>query len=183
MIRFYKNRANRDSKKTWRFFKTEGIPRSNVYSYIKKYGEFDKIEFKTLSCRSAMLETNKVKNRIKFFFKNKPSTLTAVAIARLSISKSYLCQIKAHKYGIKARTKKLALNYKLQQKNRINECCQSLLKKLCEKVVLLDDESYVLVDASNVSKAHFYHSSNPSEGLCEEKVRKKVKRSQKYSIW
>ena len=65
VIEFHKNRTNYDSKITWHFFKQEGIPHSNVNSYIKKYEESNELKFKVPTGRPAKLSTTKVKNRIK----------------------------------------------------------------------------------------------------------------------
>ncbi|OXA56905.1 Transposable element Tcb2 transposase [Folsomia candida] len=158
VMEFYNTTANRDSKVTWNFFKQEGIPSSNVYSYIKKFKDSENVQFKKPAGRPAKLATTRVKNRIEKF--SKPS----------------------HQ-RIKARTKKPAPNYKPVQESRIKDCCQKLLKKMRGKVVILDDETYVPVDPSNLPGRHFFHSSDPSEVAYEEKVRKKDKFPKKYCIW
>ncbi|OXA48712.1 hypothetical protein Fcan01_16653 [Folsomia candida] len=183
VMEFYNTTANRDSKVTWNFFKQEGIPSSNVYSYIKKFKDSENVQFKKPAGRPAKLATTRVKNRIEKIFKTKPSTSVAVAARKVKISKSYLGEIKVHKLGIKARTKKPAPNYKPVQESRIKDCCQKLLKKMRGKVVILDDETYVPVDPSNLPGRHFFHSSDPSEVAYEEKVRKKDKFPKKYCIW
>lgn len=141
------------------------------------------MQFKKPAGRPAKLATTRVKNRIEKIFKTKPSTSVAVAARKVKISKSYLGEIKVHKLGIKARTKKPAPNYKPVQESRIKDCCQKLLKKMRGKVVILDDETYVPVDPSNLPGRHFFHSSDPSEVAYEEKVRKKDKFPKKYCIW
>lgn len=79
VIEFYKNQANRDSKKTWQFFKQENIRSSNAYSYIKKFKESENVGFDKPSGRPAKLGTTKVKNRIKKIFENHSSTSTTAA--------------------------------------------------------------------------------------------------------
>lgn len=180
---FYKNKANSGLKMTWHFFKPEGIPRANMYSYIKKVKESESVEFKKPSGRPVKLGTTKVKNRIRKIFKTQPSTPTTVAARKINISQSYLVKIKIHKLGIKTRTKKPAPNYKNTQKSRIVECRKKFLKKMCGKVVIMDDETYVPVDPSNVPGRHLYHSSNPSEVVYEEKIRKNDKFPTKFYIW
>ena len=46
VIHFYKNKANRDSKITWHLFKQEGIPKTNVYDYIKMFKDSDSVNCK-----------------------------------------------------------------------------------------------------------------------------------------
>ncbi|XP_021952722.1 zinc finger protein 37 [Folsomia candida] len=46
VLDYYKNEANRDSKKTWTFFKQQGVPKSSVYSYLKLFKDKDIITFK-----------------------------------------------------------------------------------------------------------------------------------------
>ncbi|XP_035708107.1 zinc finger protein 90 isoform X2 [Folsomia candida] len=43
---YYKNEANRNSRKTWKFFEQLGIPKSSVYRYLKLFKDKDTITFK-----------------------------------------------------------------------------------------------------------------------------------------
>lgn len=131
--------------------------------------------YKKLNGHPIKRSTPRVKNRIKFFFETRPSTTLAAAAKEINISPSYLCTIKLHKLGIKVRTKKPTMNNKPDQANRINECCSTLIKKMREKIVINDDESYVPVDASNTAARHFYHCVNPADVHYEEKIIKKDK--------
>lgn len=180
---FHKTHANRDSKITWSFFKKEGIPRSTVYSYIKKYGESEKVHFKRPPGHRAVLGTTKLRNRIKKIDKTRPSTTTVAAAKEVEISKSYLSTIKVHDLGIKARTKKRAPNNNPSQKSRINDNCKKLLQKIRSKVVIIDDETYVPLDPANVPGRHFFHSSDPSEVKYEDKIRKKDNFFKKHCVW
>ena len=65
VINFYKNQAKEDTKTTWHFFKQEGIPKTNVHCYIKRFKDSKNIQFKKPSGRTAKVGTTKVKNRIK----------------------------------------------------------------------------------------------------------------------
>lgn len=60
VIDFYKNKAGRNSTTTWNFFKQENFPKTNVYSYIKKFKDSKNVEFKKPSGGPVKLGTNKV---------------------------------------------------------------------------------------------------------------------------
>ena len=154
-----------------------------MYSYIKKFRDSENVKFEKPSGSPAKLGTTKIKNRIKKMYENHPSTTTTAAATKFNISKSYPTKIKVHSLSIRAKTKKPAPNYKPTKEVRIKECCKKLLKNIRGKVVIIDDETYVPVDPSDVAGRQYYHSSNSSDVKYEDKIRKKINSLKKFCIW
>ena len=65
ILSFYNNYANKSSKVTWNHFKKEEIPRSTVYSYIKRFKDFDEVYFKKKPGRVPTIATSKKLESIK----------------------------------------------------------------------------------------------------------------------
>jgi hypothetical protein len=84
----YQNVFNKDSKKTWLYFKAEGCARATIKRYIKMYGESENINFKKPPGRPPTIATPRKLKSIENFFDKNPSTTTPVAAEKLKIQKN-----------------------------------------------------------------------------------------------
>ncbi|XP_021965810.2 zinc finger protein 254 [Folsomia candida] len=60
VIDFYKNEANQDSKKTVTFFRQQGVPRSTVFRYLKRFKDEGIVQFKKLPGRIPRSELDSI---------------------------------------------------------------------------------------------------------------------------
>jgi transposase len=107
----------------------------------------------------------------------------AAAAKKLKINKNYLQDIKVHKLGIKAYTKKSAAKNTPAQEKKITERLPKLYNKILRKIVVIDDESYVLQDPEETPGRKFFHAKDPAEVKTEEKIKCTSKFPKKFLVW
>ena len=80
----------------------------------------------------------------------------STASNKLKIDKKYLQYIKLHKLGIKSYTKKSSANHTEVQYKYVNERLPKFYNKILRKIVVIDDESYVLQYHKETSERQFF---------------------------
>ena len=183
IIHMYKNTFNKNSNLCWKHFKKEGVKKSTFYRYIKIFGECENAVFKKNPGRPAKIATPKVVARAKKLFEKKPDiTVTAVA-NKVKMERSYLQKIKVEKMGFKARVKQKVPAHKKDQYLRANCRLPRLEKKILRKIVIMDDETPVFSDPSEIATRQYFHSSNPDEVDPKFKQIKKSSNPKKFMLW
>lgn len=183
IVQFFQNIADGCKTTTYRHFKAEGVPSSTIYNVLKRYSETGTADFHRLSGRPASVSTRKVVNAVEKAFKKQPDISVRQLSSKMNISKSTLSDIKINKLRIKARTKKIVPKYVKDQAARAKSGARFVLDKSRQKVLIIDDETYVPFDPQEVPGRKFYHSSNPKEVSYDEKTKKKSKFFKKYLVW
>src|ERR1051326_2288640 len=89
-----------------------------------------------------------------------PSLSVRQAAQQLNIKKSNVSNMKVHTLGITARTKKKAPKYIKDQENRAKAILRKIYNKTCEKILVIDDESYVILEPSEQPGRKYVHASN-----------------------
>ena len=183
VVQYYENVADRNKIVTVRHFIEEGIPRRTIYNIIKRYEESHSIEFKKIPGRPAVLSSPEKVIRVKRVFESDPCITVNQAAKKLKMSVANVSKIKVKKLGIRARTKKFAPKYIKDQKNRVKTGARHINKKCLKKILIIDDETYLPLDPSEVPGRNFFHSLDPSDVKYEQRFKTKTKFAEKYLIW
>ncbi len=125
---------------------------------------------------------DKMKKKVKKFFESEPNTSVRKAGLRLNVKKSTLSDIKL-KCGIKSAKCQLAPKYTENQFKRAKTDCRKLFRNSLGKVLILDDETYVMSDPKNIPGNKFFHYFD--KGIVDDNARFKPKEKfpKKYLIW
>lgn len=183
VLHMYKNVFDKDSKKTWLHFKAEGCARATIKRYIKNYGESENVNFKKPPGRKPIIATPKKLKSVEKFFEKNPSTSVPAAAKKLKINASYLQKIKTNKLGIKAYTKKSAAKHTEVQEKTVAERLPKLYNKILRKILIIDDETYVLQNPAETPGRQFFHAKDPSKVKTEDKIKCASKFPKKYLVW
>lgn len=183
VIHFHNTQANKNSSVTWGHFKKEGLSKTTICRYIKMFGESNSVKFKKNSGRTARVATPAKLRAIKKLYERTPSTSGSVAAKKMKMSRQYLTKVIVHKLGIKARVKKIVPKYVNCQEQRVQDHCMKLFRRMSQKIVVMDDETYVPKTPSEIPGREFVHSLDPSTLTYDQKTKKKKKFFKKYLIW
>lgn len=183
VIDMYQNVYKKNKKKTWHHFKKEGHSKTTIYRHIRKFGDSKSVVFKKPSGRVPKVMTKTKIKAVEKYYKKNPSSTTTLAAQKLKLKVSTLKDIKINKLGIKARSKKSAPKHTPEQEKTASERLTPLYNKMLRKIVVMDDETYVLKDPSETPIRQFFHSSDPSKVPTNEKIKNKSKFPKKILIW
>ena len=183
VISFYVNLAERSKIKTVKHFQNEGKDKGSVYRIIRRYEATNIVGHRKSTGRTTTVGTPKMKQKISKLFLKHPSTSVSAAAKKLDINRSTLSHIKVRKLGIKAYTKKKAPKYVKDQEQRAKSGCRFVYKKTLQKILIIDDETYLPWDPQDVPGKKFFHATDPNEVTYSEKVQPKAKFFKKTLIW
>lgn len=94
-----------------------------------------------------------------------------------------ISRIKVHNLGITARTKKNAPKYIKDQEERAKTGLRKVYKKMRDKILVIDDETYVTFDPSELPGRKFVHASDHAEVEYDQKFQSVTKFPKKYLVW
>uniref|UniRef100_A0A158P4G2 Tc1-like transposase DDE domain-containing protein n=1 Tax=Tetranychus urticae TaxID=32264 RepID=A0A158P4G2_TETUR len=186
VISFYCDSGAFDSKVTWLHFKSEGIPSSTFYGIIKRYNEEKRVKTNFSSGRPVKIMTPKVLRAVDNLYAGNPSISETQAAKKLKLSVSTLGHIKRKKLGMKARVKVTKPKASPEQQVRSVQNSGKLYRKLYRKkgtVLIMDDETYVPADPSQVPGRHFYTCRDPENVSIEHKIAQKAKFPKRFLVW
>ena len=183
VLHYYKNIANRRLKLIWHHFKDRGIPRATIYKYILKHVDSDFLTFKKGGGPpKVVMKDSKLKQVEKFFMLNQ-STKVATAARKINVSVTYLQKFNLHKLGIVARVKKSMSKYIKHPENHCQKKGKKLYREMSKKIVVMDNETYVILNPAETPGRKFFHSKGQKEVKYEEKTTPKTKFLEKKLVW
>jgi transposase len=147
---YFENRCGRSKKLTVRHFVEEGKSKSTIYTILKRYEETGQVKFKLIPGRPPIESSPKKVKKVEKVFTKSPSVSVRAAARKLNFKRSTVSDIKVHKLGITARTKIKAPKYVKDQEARAKTGCRKILEKCRKKVLVIDDETYVPFDPSQL---------------------------------
>ena len=180
---YYENCCGRSQKKTVRHFVEEGSLRGTIYNILARYQATGETKYKPLPGRPAKKTSPKNVEKVKKAFTKDPSLSVRVAARKLEMSPSAVSRMKVHKLGITARTKVKAPKYVKDQENRAKTGCRKIWEKSRKKVLIIDDETYVTFDPSQLPGRHFVHSVDHKQLEFHHKFKPLTKFPKKYLVW
>ena len=120
---------------------------------------------------------------MKTLFENDPLTSVRTVSKKLGIPRSTVSDIKIKRWGIVARTQKKAPKYVKDQERRAKTGLRKIYKKTRERVLVIDDETYVIVDTKEQPGRKFVHSNKHEELPFNQKFKQITKFPKKYLVW
>ena len=183
VIHFYKYQTNSNKTITVNHFENEGRRRTSIYRIIKRNEETGSDEYLSLSGRKCRVSTLRNCNRVKTLFENDPLTSVRTVSKKLGIPRSTVSDIKIKRWGIVARTQKKAPKYVKDQERRAKTGLRKIYKKTRERVLVIDDETYVIVDTKEQPGRKFVHSNKHEELPFNQKFKQITKFPKKYLVW
>jgi hypothetical protein len=171
-------------KSTWNHFKMEGYNYMRIYSTIQRFKRNGTAEFQKAKKRRTRVFTDKNINRIERQFEKNPSLTIRNCAIKTNIPKSSVFHIKKKILGINGFSKKSAPKYKEGQEKRAKTGCRKIYRNHArEKVIIMDDESYVFADPSEAPGKKYYHAKQRGKVPIAHKFKPKTKFSTKYLVW
>lgn len=183
VVQFYENRGGHNLQKTIKHFKEETISRQTVTNIITRFNERGNAEYLPNRGPVPKISTPEMCNAVRKSFPEGSSASVRFVAKKLGIPKSTVSDIKVKKWGIKARIKADAPKYIKDQEERAKIGCQNILRKAARKVIIMDDETYVPLDPSQVPGRKFYHCTNIANVPTSKKTKPKAKFTKRYLVW
>jgi len=187
VVRFYVDCANKDKTRTWLHFKSERYQHTTISRIIKRYEETGAVTTKSPPGRTPRSDQRKVFEAIENTYQSDPSISEREAAARHGVSPSWLHEIKVQKLGFKSYRKETTPRYKKNQEKTAKTNCRKIYRNRVlgekPKIIIMDDETYVPVDAKNISGRQFYTCRNKSEVPDKDRFEGKEKFYEKFLVW
>ncbi|KAF2898211.1 hypothetical protein ILUMI_07965 [Ignelater luminosus] len=120
--------------------------------------------------------------KIETLFTKCPTTLVRIVAKKLNIPKSTVSDIKVNKLGIRAQTQKKAPKYVKDQERRAKTGLRKIYKKTLKKTLVIDDETYVVLEPKGQPKRKYVHLKNHDE-LPFQFQFKRITKYKKYLVW
>jgi hypothetical protein len=182
VVQFYENNG-RDIELVVKHFKEEGKLRKNIIPIIKRYLKNGNITYKKPSGRPPTVSTSVNINKVVRKFRQNPNTSVRIVSQQLKLARSTVSRIKLKK-NIRGFRKQKAPKYQNGQEKRAKSCCKKLYRELLvNKVILMDDETYVYSDPQQIPGLEFYHCDNKENVPDENRFKEKEKYAHKFMVW
>lgn len=181
VVHFYNEISGLNKNETVKHFLAEGAKENTLYGIIRRYHNTGTADYKPLSGRKPTVSTKKnirkVKNRL--IIKNLSVRKTGL---ELDIKRSTVQYIKK-KNDIKSAKCQIAPKYTDNQMKRVKTNCRKLYRNSIGRILVLDDETYVMADPKNIPGNKFYHFVDKSKVKDKVRFRPKEKFPKKYLVW
>lgn len=183
ILYFYKNAGNKSIAKTCAHFQAQGLNRSVVWRILKRCIERNSSEVKRRGGHNARAQSDQFLTSVNEVFRTNPNISVRSAAKQLGVPKSTLSDAKVRKLGIRAYTRKDAPKYTDGQRERAQVACGVLANKTWAHAIIMDDETYVHSDPSQVPGRSFYHARNKSDVPIENRLKPRKKFPKKFLVW
>lgn len=183
VCQYFENVAGMSKKITAQHFMNEARAKSTIYGILARYEVSGESIYKPISGRPAEKSSPKNVKKVEKAFKKCPTLSVRSAALKLKLDKSTVSRIKVHKLGITAETKKKSPKYLPGQAQRAKTYCRKVFEKTRKKVLIIDDETYVTIDPSQLPCRSFVHAKDHSQLKFEDKFKQITKFPKKYLIW
>lgn len=180
---FYFLNKSLGKKYTLDHFKAARVPRQTISDIIKRAENDSGHERVTGSGRIAKKMTKVNIKRLKTMFDHRDGISTRQAARKFKCSQPHIVKTLAKWTNITCYKKKKIPLRNDDQRERIPGCCDRLYRKIQEKSVIMDDESYFTLSHTTInSNGHFY-SSDMSQTQASAKYRTVAKYEAKILVW
>ena len=126
---YYKNVCDRDRKLTYRHFTSEGIPKSTIFSILKRFEISGSRNYKKLTGRPAKVMSSKVVKKIEKIYNNDPGVSVGNVAKKMRLPKTTIQRIKAEKLGLRTYKASTIPTYTEDQKKEPKKIVEKLVKK------------------------------------------------------
>lgn len=187
VAQFYQNHRELGKKYTVKHFLEEGIPKSTVYSVLKRVDDGETLERQPGSGRKAKKMTQSKISNVKRDLEDKVGSSVRVLARKYKISKSYLHRVVANKCGLTYYRRKRASLQTEAQKTKIKSRCMRLyrgpLASSARAEIVMDDESYFGFSGSEYARNRGFYSSDKSNCPPDVQYARKQKFPPRIMVW
>lgn len=184
VVQYHLNVAHEDFKNTWNHFKSEGKRYQIIARIIKRYYQNGTADYQYPKTRKKKVTTPQNVEKVKKIYRKNAATSVRSGSKMVGISKSSFGRIKLNILGLRGYRKESAPKYKGNQKMRVKRGCRKIYRNYARnRVIIMDDETYVPIDPSQIPSKEYYHATTRTN--VEDKFRYKTKEKflQKYLVW
>lgn len=183
VVKFYDGYARKDIKIAIQHFKKEGKSRVTIRRIINRYKQRRTISYLKLPGRKPTASTQNNVARVKKLIKKQPTLSVRKGAKKIGIPKSTYSDIKIRKLRIKAYKRETIPKHTEEQKQRAKKNCKKILSKAKEKILLIDDETYVPIDPEQINGNDYYHCEKKEDISDDIRFKHKAKFPEKYLVW
>lgn len=187
VVQFFENQCGHNKVETRRHFMAEGIPRSTINDILARYEERGTVVYNPRSGRPRSKSTPKVVHDIAKLLKSNPNCSVRDGAGKKKVTKSTFQYIKKEILGMKAYRKETVPKYSGDQAARAKSARRQLYRDRLlsspEKVLVMDDETYVHADPAQVPGLEFYHCTTKSTVSDQYRFKGKTKFPKRYLVW
>ena len=183
IFHYYKNVVSNDKSATVRHFMEEGIWKSSIYHIINRCADSESANFKPLPGPKPSKITPNIAKKLKATFTKDPSTTVRNVAVKLNLARSTISDFKVHTLGMKAFVKKKVPKYSEAQEKRAKTNSRKIYEKQTQKVLVIDDETYMNIDPTQTPGKKFFHAKSPDDVEYKKKTIPKSKFPKKFMIW
>lgn len=154
---------------------------------IQRYTERGTVKLHQKGLRPTKVGTPKVLSKIQKFVNTVPDISERVAATRLGLAKSTYSDLKVKKLNIRSFVKEDVPRYKEGQAERAKTACRKIYRKKVlsggEKIVIMDDETYVPVNRSEIHGKEYYNARVRGDVSDEFRFKPRQKFPEKFLVW
>lgn len=181
VVQFYINFANYNKLETVRHFTAEGEKQRTVYSILKRYENNGTALLKKSKGRNRTVGSPKIEKKVERFLVVKGLSERETA-RQLGIPQPTVHKIKI-RLGIKSNKCTEVPKYNENQKRRAKTNCRKVYRKSVNKVLVMDDETYVMFDPKNTPGSKWFHFIDKSSVDDSLRFKSKEKFPKRFLVW
>jgi hypothetical protein len=154
----------------------------NITAIVKRYLINGTVEYRKPTGRPSSVSSAKIA-AIERNINRNPNLSVRAGAQKVGLAKSTYDRIKI-KLGFKAYRKETSPKYNEKQERRVKTNCRKLYeKRFRNKTLLLDDETYCLINPEQIPGVEHYHCRNKSDVEDHQRFNSKEKFPGKYMVW
>lgn len=177
---------NFDKRRTVQHFVEENMPRSTIYSILDRFSKSRAVNYKRIPGKKASVLSSEKLKQVKRLLRAHPNISMRELRRKCGISHQNAHRAKS-KLGFKTKKAKPTAKLVKDQGNRIKKGANKIYKKLVrsggQKILIMDDETYVAQDPTQVPQDKFNHEESGRDLPMESKTKPKTKFFKKFLVW
>jgi hypothetical protein len=181
VVHFYAKKTDCNKLETVKHFLREGLKRRTIYDILNRFITRGTADFKPKTGRPLTVSTKNLVTKVK------RKLLTTNLSERKIAAKYKTNQTIVHRIKVKndIKTNKCisAPNYRKNQSKRAKTYCRELYMKSFRKTLIIDDETYVMVDPENIPGQKYFNFIDKSSVSDKLRFKCKEKFPKKYLVW
>lgn len=172
-----------DRKKTYDHFKCENIPQQRIRRIIDRFNQRGSSEYCELPGRPRSVSIPTVKRKIEKTLLNNPLRSDNDHASRLNLARSTFRFVKKE-LGFKTYRQETAPKYSKNQESRCKTGANKIYRKFTkDKVIIMDDETYVPTNVDQIPGKRFYNCKDKSNVDNAVRFKSKEKFFDKFLVW
>ena len=187
VVHFFDHERNQDKVKTCHHLMAEGMQRRTISKILGRYEDRGTVNYLAIPGRPAKIATTNVIKQVQGLLTKTSDTSIRRGSQELKISKSTFHRIKGEKLGFNTYKKQSVPKYRGNQEARAKTACRKIYRQkllsVPDRVLLIDDETYVPVDKTQLPGMEYFHCQCKSLVPDKFRFKPKEKYPTKYLVW